>query len=192
MHPTRYKFSKANSKNPLGTYIIDAARYEPKRSMSNSRLYSTIGVLIGAIFLCYTSLFYIPAALNMNMVLGTSTSQTSDASLKAAPNTPWYTPAVNFLRLKRGYFQAGSHIRAAYSSTPGTEITLYYSRCSGLPVIEVYSCPSGPIHKKEVKGHEGYIEIPVHKNGFYTFSQRIDYKDDLAPADQFYNIKWAR
>ena len=126
------------------------------------------------------------------MVLGTSTSQTSNASLKAAPNTPWYTPAVNFLRLKRGYFQAGSQIRAAYSSTPGTEITLYYSRCSGLPVIEVYSCPSGPIHKKEVKGHEGYIEIPVHKNGFYTFSQRIDYKDDLAPADQFYNIKWAR
>jgi len=171
MHPTRYKFSAANSKKPLGTYIVDAARYEPKRSMSNSRLYSTIGVLIGAIFLCYTSLFYIPAALNMKMVLGTSTSQSSDASLKVAPNAPWYT---------------------AYTATPGTEITLYYRRCSGLPVMEVYSCPPGPIHKKTVKGHEGYIEIPVHKNGFYTFSQKLDYKDDVAPTEQFYHIKWAR
>lgn len=188
MHPSRYKFSGANGKKTLGTYIVGAALHEPKRSMTNSRLYSTAFILFGAIFLCYTSLFYIPAAINKKMILGTSTSLDNFRDLKTDPDAPWYTPAVNLLRLKRGYFKAGSHIRAAYNSTPGTKITLYYSQCSGLPVMEVYSCPPGLAHKFETEGHQGYVEIPVHKNGFYFFSQRVEYKDDIGD----FIILWGR
>ena len=190
MKSSRLNFSNSRKK-AIGSYIVEAAQYEPKRSMSNSRLGNTILTWIAAIVLCYTSLFYIPSLLNINMILGTSTSMDSKNEINTDPNAPWYTPAVNLLRLKRGYFQAGSHIKVAYNSTAGTNITLVYSQCSGIPILEVYSCPQGPVHKVVVDGHQGAVNIPVHKSGFYMFSQIVEYEKDLNETGKF-AILWGR
>ena len=188
MNPSRYNFSNSRNKKPIGSYLVEAAKYEPKRSMSNARLTNTILTLLLAIFLGYSSLFYIPSLFNMKMIMGTSTSQDSITSLEKNQATPWYTPAANLLQLKRGYFKAGSEIRVAYNATEGSKITLYYSQCSGIPVIEVFSCPAGPVHKYEADGHRGEVNIPVHKNGFYSFSQTVKYKADTGD----YVILWGR
>ena len=119
MHPSRYNFSGKGSKKAIGSYLVEAARYEPKRSMSNSRLTNTVLTLLLAIFLAYSSLFYIPSLFNMSMVIGTSTSQDNGSSLETDVETPWYTPLTNLMRMKRGYFKAGSTIRVAYNSTAG-------------------------------------------------------------------------
>lgn len=188
MNPTRYNFSGAERKKPIGSYIVEAAKYEPKRSMSNSRLTNTVLTLLLAIFLAYSSLFYIPALFNMNIVMGTSTSQDDIRPLEAPRKRAWYAPAISFLHMKRGYFQAGSEIRVAYNATDGSDITLFYSQCSGIPVIEIFSCPPGPVHKFEAEGHQGEARIPVHKNGFYYFSENVKYKNETGD----YIILWGR
>lgn len=187
MNPSRYNFSNSRIKKPIGSYIVEAARHEPKRSMSNARLTNTIFVLFMGLFLAYSSLFYVPAALNMHMVIGTSTSQ-DGTNLQTEPNAPWYTPLVNLLQMKRGYFKAGSEIRVAYNATPGAKITLYYNQCSGIPVLEIFSCPRSSLHRFEADGHRGEVRIPVHKNGFYNFSQAVEYKS----SNGDYVILWGR
>jgi len=188
MHPSRYNFSGSKKKNSIGSYLIDAATYEPKRSMSNARLINTIMTLFIAIVLMYSSLFYIPALFNSNMIIGTSTSQDNIQSLENQSAKPWYAPALNLLHMKRGYFKAGSEIRVAYNATPGSDVTLYLRQCSGIPVVEIYSCPAGPIHTFKAEGHRGEMRLPVHKNGFYYFSQSVKYNQDNGD----YIIVWGR
>ena len=189
MNPSRYNFTGAARKNNIGSYLHEAVSYEPKRSMSNARLINTILTLLGAIFLAYCSLFYIPAAFNMQVIMGKSTSQDNIPSIeKPTKAASWYDPAISFLHMKRGYFQAGSEIRVAYNSTEGSQITLFYSQCSGIPVIEIFSCPSGSVHKYEVKGHQGEVRIPVHRNGFYFFKENVKYKNETGN----YVIIWGR
>jgi len=64
MHPSRLNFSGSKQRNSLGSYLKEAAAYEPKRSMSNARLVNTILTLLMAIILAYSSLFYIPSLFN--------------------------------------------------------------------------------------------------------------------------------
>ncbi len=188
MHPSRYNFAGSANKKTIGSYIVEAATYEPKRSMSNARLVNTILTLLMAIGLAYSSLFYIPSLLKMSMIIGTSTSQDNIQNLEPQPNKPWYTPAMNLLHMKRGYFKAGSEIRVAYNSTPGSNVTLYFKQCSGIAVIEIFSCPPGPVHKFNVEGHRGEVRLPVHKNGFYYFAESVEYSEDTGD----YVIIWGR
>jgi len=188
MHPSRYNFSGSKQKKHLGSYLMEAATYEPKRSMSNARLINTFLTLLMAIVLAYSSLFYIPSLLKMSMIIGTSTSQDNIESLDTRPAQPWYTPAINLFHMKRGYFKAGSEIRVAYKATEGAKVTLYFKQCSGIPVIEIFSCPPGPIHTFEAKGHQGEARLPVHKNGFYYFSQKVEHREETGD----YVILWGR
>ena len=175
MNPSRYNFTGAYRKSSMGSYFNDIATYEPERSMSNARLSSTILTLFMALSLAFCSLFYIPALFNMNITIGISTSRDDIRPLTPPYKTPWYAPAISFLHMKRGYFKAGSNINVAYNSTEGSKITLYYTQCSGIPIVEVFSCPRGPIHSYELGGHQGEARIPVHKSGFYHFSEEVKY-----------------
>ena len=188
MNPSRYNFSGSRRKKVVGSYLKEIATYEPKRSMSNARLINTILTLLGAIFLAYCSLFYIPALFKMNIIMGSSTSQDHINSIETQRKTSWYQPALSFLHMKRGYFQAGSEIRVAYNSTEGSKVTLFYSQCSGIPVVEIFSCPPGPVHKYEAEGHQGEARIRVHKNGFYYFAEDVKYNSDTGN----YVIVWGR
>lgn len=189
MHPSRLNFSgSSKTGTAVGSYLISAATYEPKRSMSNSRLINTIIILIAAISLCYCSLFYIPSLFHTQMIIGTSTSRDNLETIKIEPDPPWYTPAMNLFHMKKGYFKAGSKIQVAYNSTPGSKVTLLYQQCTGKIVAEIFSCTPGTIYKFKASGHRGMTELPVHRDGFYYFSQSVEYTQDSGD----FVILWGR
>jgi len=180
-----YNKNRAFSKD-FGQKIVAAAQYEPKRSMSNSRLISTFFVLVAAIFLCFCSLFYIPSLTTAkNSVIGTLPS----ATYSSDRHKGYFDDFIRFIKINRGYFREEETIRVEYQLSEGMDVELKVLRCQQTPVLEIFMCQNPIIKSYTLEGLHGNKLIPVSENGFYYLREFII---TSLPKNSPYYIKWGR
>jgi hypothetical protein len=171
-----------------------SGEYEPeveKFSMSPRRLLTTAISLFLGLALCYCSLFYLPAYFEDNRVFQASSHKDLEPSLSGEPiKAGWFTPYLDLLRVKRGYFKAGQIIEAEYVLSKENDFVISVTRCASRPIIEIFSCkPLETIEYVQSDTMRGKLRIQAPSNGFYNVTE---FSRGEQPSDLKYAVLWRR
>ncbi len=171
--------------------IDDYVAEDEKVGMSPRRLLlSTLSLTLG-IGLCYCSLFYLPAYFKENRVFQVSTNTDLEPSLRGEPvRAGWFTPYLDLLRVKRGYFKAGQIIEAEYVLSKEDDFVITLTRCASRPILEIFSCkPVETVEYIQSDTMRGKLRIQAPNSGFYNVSE---YSTAEQPNDLKYAVLWKR
>ena len=161
-----------------------------KNSMSNTRFLGTFASLFLGLVLIYSSIFYVPAFLDVQKVMGVSTEtvklprpETQSSKLETY---------VNLFKVRRGYLRRGQALTLEYDLSPGMTMTASISRCSAPPVIEVFYCRNIEGEHIKINGDiPGKRNFIMRKPGFYYFDEVITQKKGFN-HDDAYQVFWSR
>ena len=154
------------------------------RSMSNGRLLGTAFSLLLGMFFVYTSIFYIPAFLNIRGAFGISGTH---ALAKAKSSKSPLSPFLNLLNMDRAYLASGQGVDVHYKLSRGTKAELVFYKCQTMPVMEVFNCDPIIVDRMSLRrSSSGQKSIQVKSNGFYAFKIITD----AAPGN--YQVAWQR
>lgn len=152
--------------------------------------------ILAALAMFYCTLFYVPAYLGSSGVARYFSDLKHEPNLK--PNTKpktvnsvkWYSPYMDLLRLRRGYFKADQILNVQYLlSEPGT-LSLDIHRCGGPVIIEIIHCRiEETISLTRDNSKKGDITLSINKSGFYRISEKAKDKDGNPLS---YSIIWRR
>lgn len=171
--------------------IDDYVAEDKKVRMSPRRiLVSSLSLILG-IGLCYCSLFYLPAYFKDSRVFQVSTDKDLEPSLRGEPvRAGWFTPYLDLLRVKRGYFKAGQIIEAEYVLSKEDDFVIALTRCASRPIIEIFSCkPVETVEYVQSDTMRGKLRIQARSSGFYNVSE---YSTAEQPNDLKYAVLWKR
>ena len=189
---TRDIQKKENTGLVLRQRLHAAANHEVDGSgpMSNKRFLGTFTSLFVGLILVYSSIFYVPAFLDMQKVMGMSTEKIKLP--RVSEKSRALSSYANFFKIRRGYIRRGQALTLEHDLAPGTIMTASISRCSAPPVIEVFYCRN--IEGQQIKitsdlpGKRNFI---MRKPGFYYFDELITNKDG-SKTDSEYKVLWSR
>lgn len=154
------------------------------RSMSNGRLLGTAFSLFLGMFFVYTSIFYVPAFLNIRGAFGISGAH---SLAKAKSSKSPLSPFMNLLNMDRAYLAAGQGVDVHYNLARGTKAELVFYKCQTMPVVEVFSCDPIIVDRIPLgRKRSGQKSLKVKSNGFYAFKIITE----AAPGN--YQIAWQR
>jgi hypothetical protein len=170
--------------------LHDTARILTQRKMTKRKLVLTAASLLLGLFLCYAALFYLPAYSSKTRILRIATQDF--AALEAGPvaENTIIEPYFDFLVTNRGYVRAGQEITASYRLGEGTHLQLIMEQCSGLVIVEIFSCKMinqefSNIGERPI-GEIGFI---VEENGFYKFKEVVLQETTALPS---FSVQWTR
>jgi len=159
---------KVHLENQVRTFVST----EP--TMKKSRLVGTATSLFLGLATSYFSLFYIPAYLNQTDIARITSHNKVKPSLDNL-GTPvrWYSPYIDLLRLRRGFFNGGQTVEASYILAERGKLTLKAQRCGGPAIVEIFKCNvREEIVHIEGESLQGKIFITLPSTGFYRLSMR--------------------
>ena len=173
--------------------LAAAATYEPKRSISNKRLVGTIAALFFGLATIYTSIFYVPAFIDVGAILGYSDKNTKLPSFEQnTRNKTFLSNYSEMFKLRRGYLRSGQALRVDYALSPGQELNLRVERCEAPIFIEALFCMKIEGQEYEItnkiKGGRYFI---VRNPGFYYFDEKVINADGSKVTDP-YSVMWTR
>lgn len=169
--------------------IVAAATYEPARSVSNSRLLgSGLSILFG-LFILYTSVFYVPAFVNMG-ALGLATPATEQP--QADTKKHLLSGYTDMFKIRRGYIRAGQSLHVDYALSPGQNLMLNIQKCSAPVILEVFYCSNIQGQEIKVTGDaRGSRSFVMREPGFYYFDEVVTNGNGSISEDPFF-IMWSR
>ena len=182
----RVKYSDAYEQRSFKEAMIAAAKYEPKRSMSNRRLIGSALSWILGLFIVYCAIFYVPAFVNLRSTMDVAGLKPKTAVLPAANEKPGVlTPYLRLLNARRGFFRSGQILQVDYALSPGTELTLTIRKCEAPVIVEIFTCNSVQDQTIRIsKPREGSQMFRVSEAGFYYYSEttrNLDGSEDEKP-----------
>ena len=191
----RVKLSEASSFKEM---MLAAAKYEPKRSMSNIRLVgSAVSISLG-LMIAYCSLFYVPAFVDFKgamRVVGIDQDQkplTLEQQAERAERWGVLAPYIRQFQLPRGYLRSGQKLHVQYALSPGTELTLSIKRCASVPILEVFKCQVAQEQTVNIRRPlEGVQTFRVSEPGFYYYTQATVNRDGSEEVKP-YAVMWQR
>ncbi len=147
------------------------------------RGFAGVITLIFGLGLCYASLPYIGAFVNVGKIVGVSEIDRTlgTASALAAQKQRQY---------KKVYMRAGQSLVADYSIPKHSTLELHIMRCANRPVLEVFKCT--PIAEQTVaitQTGKGLRQFTVPVAGFYYFGDNYA-KNSKSEAP--YKLIWRR
>ena len=192
------KMSASGELQTFKARMLAAAKYEPKRSMSNARLIgSAVSICLG-LALAYASVFYVPAFIDFNNAMHVVGLDKDKKLLKPEVQNKdlsrWgvLRPYVELFQLPRGYLRNGQKLHVEYAISPGTELELTIRRCVSYPVLEVFRCDqSRDQHINITSPREGAQTLKVSEAGFYYYTARTINKDG-SDEKRPYAVSWQR
>ena len=168
-------------------------------TMTRSRLVSTVASILTGLGAFYCSLFYLPAYLNQSDVVRISSYQRVSASLKENDQgTPvnWYTPYIDLLRARRGFFRAGQTIEVEYVLSGPDNLNIEIKRCAGPIIYEIFRCHViDQINHTENESSQGRLLIKAPSTGFYRMTENVTEKTASSKASNTsiqYSVIWRR
>ena len=157
------------------------------RSMSNGRFISTILSLLLGLFLIYTSFFYFPAySTKPSFIKVSAQNNIKQINDKTALVDNRY---LNYLLMNQGYLKTGQTVTVDYKISPGAELYLTVTKCSGPAVVEVYSCRGSLIKTFKLTQKSGRFGLSVKDSGFYKFNQVLT---DTSAQNSTFEAIWKR
>ena len=162
-----------------------------KPTMKKTRLVGTALSLFLGLAAFYFSLFYLPAYVNQSSIARVTSHERVSPSLDVL-GTPvqWYSPYIDLLRLRRGYFHGGQTIEVKYILADHSQLTLKAQRCRGPIIIEIFKCDvANEIVHVETEHKQGKIFLTLPDAGFYRLSESVIKPDGRLGG---YSIVWRR
>lgn len=167
-----------------------------KRGHTFRRMYMTVFVLFGAIFLVICSIFYVGAFVDVGKVVGVSYADRAvRTKVDVASNSGGPLASIKDLfNIDRVYMRAGQSIVATYEIPRGAQLNLVISQCKNRPIIEVFDCQLiGEQTKRIGNTNKGFYRFAVAKPGFYHFGQSVKTRNGTElEADSEFKIVWQR
>ena len=158
-----------------------------KRSMSNKRLLANGLTLSLALFLVYSSYFYFPAYYSSPTIVRVATEAGSIPD--DTPQKGIIGKYIGHMLWKRGYVRAGQSVRAQYKISDGVQLKLVSNACSGIKVIEIFSCKRSNYMSKTVSDSQGAVTFDIKDSGFYHFDEVLM---SLGDTNSNYVVTWVR
>lgn len=144
-------------------------------TLSRARLIGSAASLITGLFVFYCSLFYLPAYLNQDDIVRISSHNRVSPSLERT-GTPvnWYTPYIDLLRLRRGFFRQGQTIEVEYLLSQPSTLQIEIKRCGGPLIYEIFKCHVvDQISHSESESLQGRLMVKAPVTGFYRMSDNV-------------------
>ena len=189
----RVKYSDAFEQRSFKEAMIAAAKYEPKRSMSNRRLIGSTLSWIFGLFLAYCAMFYVPAFIDLRGALDVAGIKQKTAALpQAGEKSGVLTPYKNLLNARRGFFRSGQILQVDYALSPGTELTLTIRKCTAPVIVEIFKCTSVQDQTVRINNpREGSQMFRVSDAGFYYYSE-VTRNLDGSDGEKPFVVLWRR
>ena len=188
----RVSISSSLSEASFKEQVVAAAMYEPKRSMSNSRLAGTFLSLIFGLGICYSSFFYVPAYFDSEQVLGGASHETVTLDDGEKDTRGMFTAYLDVFKLRRGYIKAGQTLRVDYTLSADTALDLVIKHCKAPVIVEVFYCQSTSDQSVQVEQTgKGYKTFLMRQPGFYYLDQNVKNLDGT-DAVKPYEVVWSR
>lgn len=188
----RVSLSSNLSQASFKEQVVAAAMYEPKRSMSNSRLAGTFLSLMFGLGICYTSFFYVPAYFDSEQVLGGASHETTTAADAEKDTRGTLAAYLDVFKLRRGYIKAGQTLRVDYNLSVGTSLDLVIKHCKAPVIVEVFYCQSSSDQHIQVEqSGKGFKTFLMRQPGFYYLDQTVTNLDG-SEAVKPYEVVWSR
>ena len=170
--------------------LHNSARILTQRKVTNRKVVLMATLLLLGLFLCYAALFYLPAYSSKTRILRIATQDLAALETRPVAGNTIIEPRFDFLITNRGYVRAGQEITASYHLGEGTQLQLIMEQCSGLVIIEIFSCKTSNQEFANIGDRPvGEIGFIVEENGFYKFKEVIAPDTTTVPS---FVVQWTR
>lgn len=163
---------------------------------SPSKILISSFAILASLSMFYCSLFYIPAYMGSSDVARYFSNLEHEPSLdpkvdkEVVNEVKWYSPYMDLLRLRRGYFKANQVLNVQYLLSEHGTLQLDINRCGGPVIIEIFHCAVvDSISLTQADSKKGDLSLSISKNGFYRISETALDKNGKKLS---YSIIWRR